>query len=291
MKVTLKENKVFAILFFVIFCFLLLSSCDTMTHSNPVINIFTASPLSITAGESATLSWNVTDADNVTLNPGSLTVALSGSTFVSPTTTTTYTLTATNSTGSTTAKMTVIIDQTLTIQPGPEGEDSYENPLVHYIFNPGGNAWLTFGSTNLGGYRSYLQFDYDILPANAEIVSADLKLYQFASIGVRGFVFPGGLHQTTQNWTEDNLIYMTSQPDYFSTPESTASVTVGDTGWLTWNITDLLQGWIDGSIVNYGVVIKAINEGVGNNYINCHSSDYTDNPILCPKLEINYYVP
>ena len=262
------EEKKYPILIFISLFFLFLSACNGITSTSPLINSFTANPPGIAAGESATLSWNVTDADNVILNPGSLTVALSGSTSVSPTTTTTYILSATNSAGSTTATVTIIINHTLTIQPGPEGKDSYENPFLHYIVNPGGNAWLTFGSTNLGGYRSYLQFDFDMLPANAEIVSADLKLYQFAGFGAHGFILPVGLHRITQSWTEDNLIYMTSQPDYFPTPESTISITEGNIIWLSWNITDLLQGWVDGSIVNYGVVIKALNEGVGDKYIN-----------------------
>ncbi|MBM4454367.1 MAG: hypothetical protein FJ013_07280 [Chloroflexi bacterium] len=77
----------------------------------PVINSFTASPATITAGGSSTLSWNVSNATQLTLT-STVTKSLSnmvGSTTVSPTTTTTYTLTATNAAGpaTATAKVTV----------------------------------------------------------------------------------------------------------------------------------------------------------------------------------------
>jgi arylsulfatase A-like enzyme len=73
----------------------------------PVINLFTASPPSIIAGNSSTLSWSVTEAISVSISPGIGTVSSSGSTSVSPTSNTTYTLTATNAFGPATASVTV----------------------------------------------------------------------------------------------------------------------------------------------------------------------------------------
>ena len=76
----------------------------------PLINAFTASPASISAGGSSTLNWATTGATTVAITPGTFTsVSASGSRAVSPTVTTTYTLTATNSAGSvkTTVKVAV----------------------------------------------------------------------------------------------------------------------------------------------------------------------------------------
>jgi hypothetical protein len=76
----------------------------------PTINSFNASPTSIAAGASATLSWATTNATSIAITPGTFSAtAASGSTTVSPTATTTYTLTATNSTGTRTATATVTI--------------------------------------------------------------------------------------------------------------------------------------------------------------------------------------
>lgn len=75
----------------------------------PTINSFTAAPTSIQIGQQSTLSWNVTNATSVSINNGVGTVALSGTIPVSPTTTTTYTLTAINSAGSPTQNVIVTV--------------------------------------------------------------------------------------------------------------------------------------------------------------------------------------
>lgn len=71
---------------------------------------FTASPTSIGANGSSTLSWSTKYATKVSINQGIGTVALSGTNVVTPTSTTTYTLTATGAGGTktATAKVTVI---------------------------------------------------------------------------------------------------------------------------------------------------------------------------------------
>ncbi|MDD5590899.1 MAG: hypothetical protein PHY18_03110 [Dehalococcoidales bacterium] len=62
----------------------------------PVINSFTATPDEITAGGSTTLYWNVSNASSVTISPDIGDVANEGSREVSPSETTSYSITATN---------------------------------------------------------------------------------------------------------------------------------------------------------------------------------------------------
>ena len=64
----------------------------TETPSSSVIHSLSADQSTITEGESATLSWEVTNATSVSLDQEIGTVALSGSTSISPTSTTTYTI-------------------------------------------------------------------------------------------------------------------------------------------------------------------------------------------------------
>jgi hypothetical protein len=86
----------------------------------PIVNSFTASPPGITTGGASALSWSVTDATAVTINPLSGTFATSGTTVVSPSATTTYTLTATNAVGSTTATVQVLVlSSGYTPEPSP----------------------------------------------------------------------------------------------------------------------------------------------------------------------------
>lgn len=74
----------------------------------PVIGRFSADPFNIEAGQSSTLTWNVSGADSVTISTLG-TVQGNGSRSVSPTATTTYILTATNGQGTSTAQATVTV--------------------------------------------------------------------------------------------------------------------------------------------------------------------------------------
>lgn len=65
----------------------------------PSIDSFTSNISNIDLGQVATLTWRTSDATGVTITPGIGAVSSSGSTAVSPTTTTTYTLTASGQTG------------------------------------------------------------------------------------------------------------------------------------------------------------------------------------------------
>jgi|GEM_PF-5806207 len=96
-------------LFFTIIVLVLIAGCNGTPPTVPIINSFSASPSTITVGESSTLSWSVTDATSVTIDNGIGSVALTGTTAVNPTTTTTYTLTATNVAGSVTASVTITV--------------------------------------------------------------------------------------------------------------------------------------------------------------------------------------
>lgn len=77
----------------------------------PTIESFKASPENIVSGKGVTLSWNVSDAANVTLNQGIGSVDLSGSIIVYPAENTTYTLRAINLVGSVDSSIIVSVDK------------------------------------------------------------------------------------------------------------------------------------------------------------------------------------
>jgi len=86
----------------------------------PVINSFIVSPETVGPGESVILSWDISGATTVTIHPAIGSAGSSGVEHgieqVSPTTTTTYTLTATNEAGNTTSSVMVTVtsaDETL----------------------------------------------------------------------------------------------------------------------------------------------------------------------------------
>ncbi len=78
--------------------------------SKPAISSFNSNPGTITAGQSATLSWNVTGSTLVSISPGIGAVSPSGSKTVTPSETTSYTITAVNDAGSSTTTATVTVN-------------------------------------------------------------------------------------------------------------------------------------------------------------------------------------
>jgi len=86
------------------------ASTTVTTQRSFSVARFTATPPTIRAGQSSTLSWNVPNATSVTITGVGSGLAAAGTATVSPTTTTTYNLTATGSGGMTaTASVTVTV--------------------------------------------------------------------------------------------------------------------------------------------------------------------------------------
>ncbi len=118
------------------------------TAGLPGISSFTANPPGISAGDTSNLSWVVSNATSVSINQGIGTVASVGNTSVSPSATTTYTLTAVNATGSATAEARVTVSPT--IPAGP--------PVIEYFvasppsIHPGQTSvlsWEVTGATSV----------------------------------------------------------------------------------------------------------------------------------------------
>ena len=123
----------------------------------PTISSFTASPTSINLGGISTLSWTTSGATTLNIAPGSLSsTSASGSVNVSPETTTTYVLTATNAAGSVTASAKVTLASaggplsiTTTSCPGGTQNTAYAGCTIAAT---GGNPPYTFSLDDSGNY-------------------------------------------------------------------------------------------------------------------------------------------
>jgi len=180
--------------------------------------------------------------------------------------------------------------ETITLQPGSEGKDS---AVVETLpdNNYGSLTYFYTGSTILNQkYRAYLQFDLSTIPTNARIIDAYSMLYQINSLGTGNFIV--GLYQVTSDW-EEGTITWNNQPTSSTVLEASCTVYAAvPAAWRTWyNIGDLVQGWLDGSITNQGILLNSTDEASLTMIAVFCSSDYTTDTSKRPKLTINYYIP
>ena len=113
-----------------------------MAEPPPVINAFDVRPTSISRGQSATMEWNVSGADLVSIDQGIGTVVASGSRSVSPSQSTGYTLTVTKA-GATPVTQSIILTVN---QPAPAITKFTASPLT--LPAAGGTVTLTWTTTD-----------------------------------------------------------------------------------------------------------------------------------------------
>ncbi len=175
--------------------------------------------------------------------------------------------------------------ETIILQPGAEGKDAY---VVSTFLNTNWDYSYTWvGNWGSEIERTYIQFDLSTVPAGAVVDDADLKLYQYNSVGSGSFIV--GLYQVISGWEESNVTW-SNQPDSSTEAEASRNIYTSTT-WRNWDIDDLVKSWLDGSITNYGMLLKATNEASINMKAAFRTSDYTIDTTKRPKLEIDYYIP
>ncbi|MFW6125639.1 MAG: DNRLRE domain-containing protein [Chloroflexota bacterium] len=184
--------------------------------------------------------------------------------------------------------------QAFVAQPGPANandsfvaEHSPDTPAQGTP--PFDQALAVAGNTASTDARSYLQFDLSTVPSTAVVTSASLKLFHGASdpSAVNG---PVGAYAVTGSWTEDALTWNT-QPSSVDAPVDTIAVTApAPSAFVSWDITDLVQDWVDGSVDNHGVMLADTDESSSDGWKWFYSADWGTAPQR-PKLEIEYWDP
>jgi len=180
--------------------------------------------------------------------------------------------------------------QTIVIQPdGAAGKDAwvYENQPTT---NKGGDTDLVVGGCiAIADDRSYLQFDLTGIPSSIVVESVSLSLWYHGD-ALPSSSGPVGAYRVTDSWDEGTITW-NNQPTFDATPEHTQNLPgTATNGFRTWYITDLVRGWIDSSIANYGVLLMDTDESTHECYKFFYSSDH-GTAAERPKLTIQYYDP
>jgi len=182
---------------------------------------------------------------------------------------------------------------TITIQPGPtEGKDAYVGLSV---WPDGDSTYSGYGETQelkvlydfWGSPRrgtadeTLIQFPLSLIPSNAEIVSAEIKLHGYGVSNYSNYDPIFAIKEIINSWNESTVKWNT-KPSYGN--HISDCTLKGEMKWYEWDVTSLVQEWVNGQ-PNYGVsVLTTGNEESGE----FKSSDYSD-PSKRPKLEVVYY--
>lgn len=180
--------------------------------------------------------------------------------------------------------------QTIEIKPtSADGKDAFfssEAPDTNQD-----NSALFAGTTMSSGHiaRSYLQFDLTEIQSTAVVTEAKLGLYYLSSVEdvIAGDI---GIYKVNSSWIEGDVTW-NNNPLCESIAEDILTLPANATyRYEYWNISDLVQGWIDGSVPNFGVCVKDTNENTWEGRKHFVSSDSLD-AIWRPLLVISYYNP
>lgn len=234
--------------------------------ASPVISTFTATPATITSGQSSTLAWSVTGADSLSISP-TVGAVTGTSVAVSPATTTTYTLTAANASGTVTQTATV----TVNTSTGPS-IDTFTASSTNV--NAGDAVTLTWTTTKMGGLWMSADAGGDpgSVPANGSLVvhpqtttrytvsgwNGDTNSTIFKSLTVNVGPPPTPTinsfsaspetiaigASTTLNWSVANADTVSIAADVGASPGTVtgSSVTVSPTATTTYTLTASLGG-------------------------------------------------
>jgi hypothetical protein len=179
-------------------------------------------------------------------------------------------------------------EQTVATQPasaaGKDSTVSITAPSTNY----GDQDDLIAGDRAMGIYRAYLQFDLDSIPDDAVILDARLGLYYYNSITTNTGEI--GAYLVEESWNEGTITW-NNQPAVSTTAEDELSLSGSSINvFVYWYIGDVVKGWWDGSIPNYGVMLRETDEGGWHAWKYFRSSDW-GSASFRPKLEVLYYDP
>lgn len=192
--------------------------------------------------------------------------------------------------------------------------DYQEEKLINY----GRSTSLAAGYWDYSAYRyarTLIKFDLTDIPTNANIISAEIKLYCSSANGSGSY----GIYKMRRHWDEGDYYCGKGLPstygecdstditggcsweyysgtnswgtaganntstDRYSTSES--SVSISSTGWKTWDVTSAIQDIVDGTAENYGFII--IGPTSGSNNVAFKSSECAEFE-LKPRLEVEW---
>lgn len=181
----------------------------------------------------------------------------------------------------------VTIDPTVNLAPSPDCTIA-NSPLNNTNFCADTTDQVGYNGTNV--YRSLFKFDTSSISKQSEILSARLDLYlESETSTTQSAIDADSLTRTFTSavtWSKYDGVNNWGSPggDYVATPAATTTVG-GTLGVYSWYLQSLVEGWVQGSSTNNGIILRAHNETISNLLRFSSSETSSQNP---PKLVIGW---
>ncbi|HEX9712790.1 MAG TPA: DNRLRE domain-containing protein, partial [Actinomycetota bacterium] len=136
--------------------------------------------------------------------------------------------------------------------------------------------------------RTLMKFWPSGFPSSSDIISADLKMYNYYSSSCTARQTQ--VRRVTEGWGVNNATW-NNQPTTTTSGMATASFAWGRSGcdsngaWAQWNLTTMFKGWINGSLANHGISVRATDESDSLGWRRYRSTEYGSGE---PRLVVTY---
>ncbi len=102
--------------------------------------------------------------------------------------------------------------------------------------------------------RSHVRFDVSAIPSGTIINSAVLQVYLVNSYDFPNTTRTITTYRISSSWAESSVTWNT-RPS-FAEAYGSAPVTHGALGWYSFDVTNLVQGWVNDTLPNYGIMLR-----------------------------------
>jgi len=103
--------------------------------------------------------------------------------------------------------------------------------------------------------RSLVMFDLSTIPSGSTINSATFEAYLIGWYDYPNRYRDVAVHRITGTWSENSVAW-NNKPDYSESYDSVSIKSEEVWDWHSWDVTDLVQEWVNGTYANHGIMLR-----------------------------------
>ncbi len=173
---------------------------------------------------------------------------------------------------------------TVTLAPAHDAYVNDSSPTTNF-----NTSYLVVGRSAtefLPRYRTYLRFTFGTIPTSAIVTSAQLRLSLQATEGTGSMNVE--VRRALATWTSTTIVWNTQPASSSAVTTVNVSATAGTIA--VFNLVSAVQGWVNGSTINNGLVLQAANE-TSTGQTRTFASNNHVTTSLRPELVVTYSLP